>query len=91
MEVISTFHASFLIGRSQQRPRTSRKVSVAAEVLAYPAWGIGTQMDTARTYLQTEKLFAWTIAVIGIGLLFDYFVDYLLRKPFTVWKGAEDV
>lgn len=67
------------------------KVSVVAEVLAYPAWGIGTQMDTARIYLQTEKVFAWTIAVIGIGLMFDYLVDYLLRKPFTAWEGAEDV
>ncbi len=67
------------------------KVSIAAEVLAYPAWGIGTQMDTARVYLQTEKVFAWTVAVIGIGLLFDYLTDYLLRRPFAAWKGPEHV
>ncbi len=67
------------------------KVSIAAEVLAYPAWGIGTQMDTARVYLQTEKVFAWTVAVIGIGLLFDYLAGFLLRKQFTTWKGTEHV
>lgn len=67
------------------------KVSIAAEVLAYPAWGIGTQMDTARVYLQTEKVFAWTVAVIGIGLLFDYLADYLLRKSSAAWKGTEHV
>lgn len=67
------------------------KVSIAAEVLAYPAWGIGTQMDTARVYLQTEKVFAWTVAVIGIGLLFDYLTDYLLRKPSAAWKETDHV
>lgn len=67
------------------------KVSIAAEVLAYPAWGIGTQMDTARVYLQTEKVFAWTIAVIGIGLLFDYLADNLLRKLNAARKGAKHV
>ena len=67
------------------------KVSIAAEVLAYPTWGIGAQMDTARVYLQTEKVFAWTVAVIGIGLLFDYLTDYLLRKPSAAWKGTEHV
>lgn len=67
------------------------KVSIAAEVLAYPTWGIGTQIDTARIYLQTEKVFAWTVAVIGTGLIFDYLTDYLLRRPFTAWKGTEHV
>lgn len=67
------------------------KVSIAAEVLAYPAWGIGTQMDTARIYLETEKVFAWTITVISIGLLFDYLTGYLLRRPFAAWKGPEHV
>lgn len=67
------------------------KVSIAAEVLAYPAWGIGTQMDTARVYLQTEKVFAWTVVVIGIGLFFDYLTDFLLRRPFAAWEGSEHV
>jgi NitT/TauT family transport system permease protein len=62
------------------------KVLIAAEVLSYPAWGIGAQMDTARTYLQTDKVFAWTLVVIALGLVFDYFLDMLLKKPFVAWK-----
>ncbi len=67
------------------------KVSIAAEVLAYPVWGIGTQMDTARVYLQTEKVFAWTVVVIGIGLLFDFISIFILRRSFIAWKGTEHV
>ncbi|HBE78429.1 MAG TPA: hypothetical protein DDW65_11735 [Firmicutes bacterium] len=62
------------------------KVLIAAEVLAYPSWGIGSQMDTARVYLQTDKVFAWTLIVVGLGLIFDYFLDYYLKKPFTSWR-----
>jgi NitT/TauT family transport system permease protein len=64
------------------------KVLIAAEVIAYPSWGIGAQMDTARVYLQTDKVFAWTLVVIALGLFFDYLMDYLLKKPFAEWKEA---
>ena len=64
------------------------KVIIAAEVLSYPALGIGTQMDTARVYLQTDKVFAWTIVVVLLGLCFDYLLDSLIKKLFTRWKEA---
>jgi NitT/TauT family transport system permease protein len=64
------------------------KVLIAAEVLAYPTWGIGAQMDTARVYLQTDKVFAWTLVVVSLGLVFDYLLDFLLKKPFQAWKEA---
>jgi NitT/TauT family transport system permease protein len=64
------------------------KVLIAAEVLSYPRWGIGAQMDTARVYLQTDKLFAWTLIVIALGLVFDYLLDYLLKRPFKAWQEA---
>jgi NitT/TauT family transport system permease protein len=67
------------------------KVLIAAEVLAAPAWGIGAQLDTARLYLQTDKVFAWTVIVIGIGLCFDYILDFLLRRPFWKWKENKHV
>lgn len=63
------------------------KVLIAAEVLSYPTWGIGAQMDTARVYLQTDKVFAWTVVVVVIGLIFDYLLDFLIKKPFVAWKG----
>jgi NitT/TauT family transport system permease protein len=64
------------------------KVLIAAEVLAYPTWGIGAQMDTARVYLQTDKVFAWTLIVVALGLFFDYLLDYLLKRPFAAWREA---
>ena len=64
------------------------KVLIAAEVLAYPAWGIGAQMDTARVYLQTDKVFAWTLIVVALGLCFDYLLDYLLKRPFQTRQEA---
>jgi NitT/TauT family transport system permease protein len=67
------------------------KVLIAAEVLAVPAWGIGAQLDAARLYLQTDKVFAWTVIVIGIGLCFDYLLDFLLRKSFWKWKESKYV
>jgi NitT/TauT family transport system permease protein len=66
------------------------KVLIAAEVLAYPAWGVGAQLDTARTYLQTDLVFAWTLVVMVIGLSFDYLLAFLMRKPFEAWRGAAD-
>jgi NitT/TauT family transport system permease protein len=66
------------------------KVLIAAEVLAYPAWGVGAQLDTARTYLQTDVVFAWTLVVMVIGLSFDYLLAFLMRKPFEAWRGAVD-
>jgi NitT/TauT family transport system permease protein len=63
------------------------KVLIAAEVLSYPRWGIGTQMDTARVYLETDKVFAWTLIVVTLGLFFDYLLDWMLKKPFKAWKA----
>jgi NitT/TauT family transport system permease protein len=64
------------------------KVLIAAEVLSYPTWGIGAQMDTARVYLQTDKVFAWTMVVVMLGLFFDYLLDSLIKRPFKSWKAA---
>jgi NitT/TauT family transport system permease protein len=58
------------------------KVLIAAEVLSYPTWGIGAQLDTARVYLQTDQVFAWTTLVVLIGFCFDYLLDYLVQRAF---------
>lgn len=63
------------------------KVLIAAEVLSAPTWGIGTQMDTAHTYLQTDVVFAWTVPVIAIGLLFECLLNVIKRNKNL---GAED-
>lgn len=67
----------------------SWKVLIAAEILANPGWGIGTRLDTARVYLQTDQVFAWTALVVLIGFCFDYLLDRLVRRPFEVWKEGK--
>jgi len=67
------------------------KVLIAAEVFAYPRTGIGTQMDTARVYLETDKVFAWSLVVITIGLCFDYAVRAVSRKQEETRKGNRHV
>ena len=62
------------------------KVMIAAEVLANPPTGIGTQMDTARIFLQTAEVFAWTIVVITISLFFDRLLYSLLRRQLFYWE-----
>jgi NitT/TauT family transport system permease protein len=66
------------------------KVLIAAEVLSYPSWGIGVQMDSARVYLQTDRVFAWTVVVVAIGLVFDYLLDYWVHQSFAAPKGSQD-
>jgi NitT/TauT family transport system permease protein len=62
------------------------KVMIAAEVLAYPKFGIGARMDTARTYLETPEVFAWTIVVIAISFFFDRLLQQLIRKKLLYWE-----
>jgi NitT/TauT family transport system permease protein len=62
------------------------KVMIAAEVIANPRLGIGTQMDAARIFLQTPEVFAWTAVVVSIGLLFDRALEVFIRKKLLYWE-----
>ncbi|VDN48449.1 ABC transporter permease [Petrocella atlantisensis] len=53
------------------------KVSVAAEVLSHPQYAIGSNLHSAKAYLDTPLLFAWTIVVIVLSFMFESF--------FTLW------
>lgn len=47
------------------------KVTVMAELIGQAKLGIGSMMAFERLLLNMDSLFAWTIWIIGIGLLFD--------------------
>ena len=49
------------------------KVSVAAEVLSHPQYAIGSNLHSAKAYLDTPLLFAWTIVVILLSFIFESF------------------
>lgn len=67
------------------------KVLIAAEVFSYPQWGIGPQMDTARIYLDTDKVFAWSVLVIAIGLGFEALLGSIQLKYLSGERGKRNV
>ena len=47
------------------------KAGVAAEVLCQPKSAIGTQLYYSKIYLETDKLFAWTAAVVILSFILE--------------------
>lgn len=60
------------------------KAGVAAEVIATPLRSIGTEITNAKTYIEYEDLFAWTLTVILLSLVMELLFTRLLRD-----KGKE--
>lgn len=56
------------------------KAGVAAEVIATPLSSIGTEITGAKTYMEYEDLFAWTLTVILLSLLMELLFTRLLRE-----------
>ncbi len=54
------------------------KSGVAAEVLCAPKLAVGTQIYNSKLYLETPELFAWTIVVIILSMIFEKLVKRLL-------------
>ena len=60
------------------------KAGVAAEVIGLPRGSIGERLYTAKVYLETPDLFAWTAAIVAISIVFERLflrgLDVLVRK-----------
>ncbi len=54
------------------------KAGVAAEVIGLPDGSIGERLYEAKVYLETPDLFAWTVVIILVSLLFERFFMFLL-------------
>lgn len=61
------------------------KVIIAAEILSQPVLGIGTQMQTAKIYLETARVLSWTMAIIGVSFFFET-VMHMLDNKFRAWR-----
>lgn len=55
------------------------KVVVAAEVLSHPKYAIGSYLHNAKIYLESDQLFAWTIVVVFLSMLFETILGKLIR------------
>ncbi|MBR4082922.1 MAG: ATP-binding cassette domain-containing protein [Lachnospiraceae bacterium] len=63
----------------------SWKAGVAAEVIGMPKWAIGEQLYMSKIYLETDKLFAWTLVIILLSQLFEK-LCLKLWAAFQAWE-----
>ena len=56
------------------------KAGVAAEVLCTPTSAIGTELYYAKTYMDTEALFAWTLITIILSLIIEKSIIYFISR-----------
>ena len=61
----------FLMSSAKLSLGMSWKSGIMAEVLATPKPSIGKEMSTARTFLDTPDLFAWTVVVMVLSAVFE--------------------
>lgn len=60
----------------------SWKAGIAAEVIGIPTGSIGEKLYQAKVYLSTPDLFAWTVVIIVISILFEKLFTLLLSKAY---------
>lgn len=55
------------------------KSGIAAEIIGVPKGSIGEKLYNSKIYLNTSELFAWTIVIITISILFEKCFLWILR------------
>ena len=63
----------------------SWKAGVAAEVIGLPQKAIGEQLYMSKIYLETDKVFAWTLVIILLSQLFEK-LCLKLWVAFQAWE-----
>ena len=58
------------------------KSGVAAELIGYPKGSIGEALYYSKLWLETADLFAWTVAIVAVSVLFEKLFVFLLLKFF---------
>ncbi len=56
------------------------KSGIAAEVIGIPDHSIGEQLYTAKIYLETDQLFAWTAVIIFMSWMMEHSFLFLLKQ-----------
>ena len=62
------------------------KSGVAAELIGYPEGSVGEVLYYSKLFLNTADLFAWTVVIVLLSVLFERLVLFLLKKAL---KGVE--
>ena len=56
------------------------KAGIAAEVIGIPTGSIGEKLYKSKVYLETPDLFAWTMVIIFVSLIFEKIFLLFLKK-----------
>jgi len=56
------------------------RVTVAAEVLSNPKYGLGTQLFDSKIYLNMADLFAYTVIIVTLSYIFEVVLKYIIKK-----------
>lgn len=70
----------YLLSAAQVSLGLAWKAGIAGEVLATPKNFIGTQLYTAKVYLLTDDLFAWTAVIILLSMIIEKLFVLLLSR-----------
>lgn len=65
------------------------KAGIAAEVITYPQFSIGTEMSNTRYNLETAELFAWTLTVILLSFITEMAFSWLFMRDKKATKGGK--
>lgn len=68
-----------LFSQSKNCISLSVKLTIAAEVLAHTTNSIGIQMQMAKTFMEMDAIFAWTIIAIVLSLLLEGLLSLILK------------
>ncbi len=77
----------FLLSAFQLSLGMCWKSGVAAEVIGTPAHSIGGALYLAKIYLDTADLFAWTVVIVVLSVLFEKIIFYGIEVFFR-WEPA---
>ena len=72
----------FIISACSVSLGLSWKAGIAAEVIGIPTGSIGEKLYQAKVYLSTPDLFAWTVVIIVISIIFEKLFTIALKKIF---------
>jgi len=66
----------------------SWKAGIAAEVIGIPEGSIGERLYEAKIYLSTADLFAWTVVIVVISILFEKLFVRMLKAFYSRLERA---
>lgn len=68
----------FFLGGAGAALGLTWKVVVAGEILGLPRYGIGSAMQTAKTHLETQRVFSLTICAVILSVLTEIVFNHLV-------------